>query len=274
MTRLGNVMHWLRGTLGRRDSWRAVSLVIVGMVAALLVTVGAVTQEVDTAVRFAVNGNGVTGELSYTVAADGSVDATLLGAPAHGLLAGRHLVLRRHAGSRDELWDGWLSDASTGRPTLVAGTVTVTVTDGSAVTVLPWFGQAPSGEGPAEQAAAPAGSPAETPRSVETPAGAPTPVPPRLLPGPPGVAPPALGASATTTPWSLDGRWSTPRGVATIAVDGSRISATLADGRTVSGRMTGPASLVLGLGLGCCKGDLEGPDQISWSDGTVWYRGR
>lgn len=262
------VRQWW-AALGRRRGWRTVLLVALSVVAASLVAVGAVTQEVDTTVRFAVNGNGVTGELSYSVSGDGSVEATLLGAPAHGLLAGRHLVLRRHAGGRDELWDGWLSDSESSGPKMVAGTVTVT--DGKSVTVLPWFGQAPG-----EQTVAPAEPVAAGARPVEASPveSASTSSAPRLLPDSVGAASPRTNPSGSATPWSLAGRWSTPRGVATVNVDGSRLSVTLPDGRSVSGRLTGPASLVLGLGVGCCKGDLEGPDQISWSDGTVWYRGR
>ena len=44
------------------------------------------------------------------------------------------------------------------------------------------------------------------------------------------------------------------------------------DGTRHEGRYTASDTFVVGLRRGCCKGHLERPDRIRWSDGTVWNR--
>jgi hypothetical protein len=70
----------------------------------------------------------------------------------------------------------------------------------------------------------------------------------------------------------LAGTWETPDGPLTIRQDGSRLTFVLPD-RQVSGRLTGPNTLIGGFAPGCCKGRLEQAfTVIAWENGTRWYR--
>ena len=206
----------------------------------------------------------VSGPLKLTASSPGRVNGTLGGVPVNGFLVHRHLVILRLTDDIPQLWTGWLSDDAS----RIAGTVTL-----------------PGGEQQPWSAA-----------RLDTPDGtvvvplanraSPTPPPPRATPTPvrsaspsPAVAPgpettiriTSEPAVPTGTPW-LEGRWQTPTGVAVFHQDGRRLELTLPDGRTVGGRITGTASLVAGLRLGCCRGALEGMDRIRWEDDAVWLR--
>jgi hypothetical protein len=193
----------------------------------------------------------IPGALVLSASAAGRVTGTFAGEPVDGLLVHRHLVLLRTTPEGPELWDGWLSpDASR-----IGGTVTLSTGEQQ-----PWSARrADTGSNTVV---------VPPPRTAS-----PTPPPPRPTPTP---APPTA-AAPVAQPLPPDtarvaGRWQTPTGSAHIRQEGRRLEVDLPDGRTVGGRITGEASLVAGLRLGCCRATLEGTDRIRWEDGAVWIR--
>jgi hypothetical protein len=210
----------------------------------------AVTAADDWPTRWKVNGNGETGTLELTIDDEGVVTGQLFGQPVEGWVSGRHLVMRRDAGGGTEMWEGWLSGDGTGSAPIVAGTISVSKNGGSQV--YPWFGTLES------TAAAPV---------VVAPAEAPSSAPP--------VAESPEGSTAVTEPAGgpLAGTWVSLTGERiVIEQDGQRLTVTMPDGSSHSGRVTGDASLVVGLRKGCCNGKLDSPDIIIWSDGVRWDR--
>jgi hypothetical protein len=182
-----------------------------------------------------VSGNGETGALQLTIDDSGGVTGQLFEVPVDGFISGRHLVIRRDAGQRTEVWEGWLSGAGTRSSPIVAGTISF---DENGVSqVYPWYGTL------------------EVTEAVVTPES----------------ADPAPTATAPLGP--LSGTWVSLTGERMeIGQDDKRLTVTMPDGSSHSGRVTGDSSLVVGLRKGCCSGNLESPDIIVWSDGTRWER--
>ena len=73
--------------------------------------------------------------------------------------------------------------------------------------------------------------------------------------------------------WALlTGIWVSTEGRIEISQKGRSVSVFLPDGSEHAGRFTATDTLVVGLRKGCCKGVMQGPDIIRWSDGAVWRR--
>jgi len=206
---------------------------------------------VDWPTRWQVNGNGESGALEITVEGSGDVTGRLFDEPVEALVSGRHLVIHRDTGGRTEIWEGWLSVEKIGSQRIVAGTISVDE-DGE-TRVYPWYG---------------------------TPAVTDPPAPPPVVAAPASPGPstsPAPEKPAETVPTAaggpLSGTWLTMMGERMeIGQDGKRLTVKAPDGSSHSGRVTGAASLVVGLRQGCCNGTLESPDVIVWSDGARWER--
>jgi hypothetical protein len=191
--------------------------------------------------RWQVNGNGEKGTLEFTVDDGGALVGRLLDEHVEGFVSGRHLVIRRSADGRVELWEGWLAGETAGANLIVAGSISVNE-DGE-TSVYPWFGTPGASEGP------------ETPITVPASASAPS----------------ATSAKVAGAP--LSGTWVTLTGQRMeIGQDGNQLTVISPDGSSHSGRVTGESSLVVGLRKGCCNGTLESPDVIVWSDGSRWQR--
>jgi hypothetical protein len=240
--------HRPRHTLG--------SLIFTSMI---LVAPSGASESVEWPTRWRVNGNGVTGSLEFTVDREGRLAGSLLNDSVEGFVSGRHLLIRRSANGRLEIWEGWLADpraedpaaTSDGSDRFVAGTYTIT--GSGQTTVHPWYGRPEPGESSA----------ADSPATADAPLVA-------HVPSPAEAASPAP-STASTDP--LSGTWTSITGErAEIVQDGKSLTVVLADGSSHSGRMTGESGLVVGLRQGCCNGKLEGPNVIVWSDGARWQR--
>ena len=189
-----------------------------------------------------VNGNGITGTLEISIGEGGALTGRLLGEAIEGYVSGRHMVIRRTGTDEDrsEVWDGWLGqpDADSIDP-IVAGTITVF--EGERTHVYPWFGTL------------------ATATSV-----------------PDAVTPAADTAAAAVQPTPTGGRlsgyWSAAEGKMEILQDGKMLTVILPDGSSISGRMTGVDTLIVGLRNGCCNGKLAGANAIDWNDGSRWLR--
>jgi hypothetical protein len=198
----------------------------------LCATVG-VSASDDWPTRWQVNGNGEKGTFEFTIDDGGVLVGQLLYESVEGFVAGRHIVIRRNAGDRTELWEGWLSGENTGPNPIVAGSISVDE-DGE-TRVYPWYGIPEISEDP------------------EAPVNAPEAVAPEGGP--------------------LSGTWTSLTGQRMeIDQQGKRLTVVLPDGSSHSGRVTGESTLVVGLRKGCCNGTLESPDVIVWSDGARWQR--
>jgi hypothetical protein len=215
------------------------------------------SEGVDLPLRWQVRTDGWSGTLELKVESSGKISGTLQDRAVTGFLAGRRLVLRRAIGDHTEVWEGWLSGDSDSSELFVAGSVTVSDRDGGPV--HPWYAVPEPGEvGPADPVVlAPeesaASGPADSPAADD-----------------PGYTrPPASGQER----WDLSGVWLTSDGRIEIVQEGRSLSVVLPDGTRHEGRFTAIDMIVIGLRKGCCKGKLQHPDQISWSDGSVWRRG-
>lgn len=227
------------------------------LMSTILAAASGASETVEWPTRWMVNGNGVTGILEFTVDREGRLAGSLLDAPVEGFVSGRHLLIRRSANGRLEVWEGWLAApraeeqpaTSDGSDRFVAGTYTIA---GSGLTTVhPWYGRPETNEAAAD-------SPATAPPSVVH---APSPVE-DVSPAP---------STASTGP--LSGAWTSITGErAEIVQEGKSLTVVLADGSSHSGRMTSESGLVVGLRQGCCNGKLEGPNVIVWSDGARWQR--
>jgi len=257
------------------------------------------SEAVDLAARWRVQADGWSGTLELQVEPSGRVYGTLQGRTVTGFVAGRRFVFRRTIGHQTEVWDGWLPEDPGSSSLFIAGTVTVGGRDGGRV--RPWYGVPEpgprAGDSPGKSAAVraapepeksatpeparvsatsapvPAGDappPADVPtRGAAVPSGEDVPPPTEASAKDPGVIrPQASGPSG----WDLSGIWITSDGRSEIFQQGRRLSIVLPDGTRHAGRFTGPDVVVVGLRKGCCKGDLQGPNMIQWSDGAVWQR--
>ncbi len=198
--------------------------------------------------RWLVTFEGGTGLLEiHSVTAD-HVDATILGAPAVGWLADDVLVLRRDLDSGSELWQAHIG-RRIDQPPFLAGTIS------RDRTVAPFYAVAVA----AQQHLAPPptteSNPRPTPALVAVPPAQPTPQPQR-----------------STELTGFDGPWLAPEGKAVVRREGRSIEVIMPDGSSHQGRMTGEATFVVGLGVACCKGELEGPDTVRWENGKLWRR--
>lgn len=229
-------------------------------IAVALGVLGAVSAADDWPTRWDVNGNGETGTLEFTVDDEGLVTGRLFGESIEGFANGRQIVIRRDAGDRTELWEGWLSSVAPDSSRIVAGSISAQ--EDGATRVYPWFGtQVATAE---SEALAPADPPASPP-PVAVPA-------PTDAPAPSATEKPSESA-ATPAGGPLAGIWTSLTGERMeIGQDGNRLTVITADGSSHSGRVTGESSLVIGLRKGCCNGRLESPDVIVWSDGARWQR--
>jgi hypothetical protein len=216
----------------------------------MLSLAGAATaaSEVDLPSHWSIHAGGPPGALDLVVEPSGEVSGQLLGQPVRGFIAGRHLVLHRSTGTRLEVWDGWLAS---GPDRFIAGTITVH--DGDATSIQPWYGR--SEEGP---------EPEVEPDDSAGEAGG--------LPLSPAEGGEARGAAPGAGRWDLSGLWNTSGGRAEISQDGRTLTVVLPDGTRQRGRFTAADTIVVGIRKGCCKGKVQGPDLISWSDGAVWRR--
>ena len=203
------------------------------MAMALIVTV-AISAADAWPTRWQVNGNGESGAMDLTVDDSGVATGLLFGESIDGFVNGRHLVIRRDAGGRVELWEGWLSSEDSGENQFLAGSISIT--ENGETRVYPWYG---------------------TLAAIDPP-----------------VPPPVVEETAATGAGGpLSGIWQTLTGERIeIGQDGKRLTVTTSDGASHSGRVTGEASLVVGLRKGCCNGTLESPDVIVLSDGARWER--
>lgn len=230
----------------------------------LALAAGAAAAGGDLPYHWYINANGAEGALDISTAAGGQVTGKLLGAPVSGWLVGRHLVLVRRGDAGDETWEGWIATPEhvreSGQP-VIAGTFIRPGADGP----LPWFGAARrvqelAAEAQARGLAAP--SPPSRPLTGEDRKNPPVPEAPRHRTAP----------RLPTGQPAIAGTWQTPDGPLEIRQDGSRLTFVLPD-REVSGRLTGPDSLIGGFGPGCCKGHLEQAfTVIAWDNGVKWYR--
>ncbi len=221
---------------------------------ALLVLAAALFDVATTAAselpgQWQVTGDGLEGQLLVLDETQGRIEATLLARPAVGLRIGAVVVFQREVDGVAELWQGRLGHRPDGLAFLSG-----TISSGSAVT--PFFAvEIPrlAAPHPTPSTIGHEGTPAPTPEPVSAPV-----VP--LVPAPQPV-------------WSgFEGPWSTPDGAVMVVRDGSSIEVTMPDGSACEGRMTGDTTFVVGLRVACCRGELEGPDTIRWSDTTVWRR--
>lgn len=207
-------------------------------------------------------------ELRLELAVDdaGRASGSLGGSPVEGFAVGSRLVMTCTAGGRVEVWSGLRGAGPEGVPFL-AGTVD---RDGE---LIPWYGVPENRSPPADAA-----PPTVLARELQ-----PTPVPAAPTPAPARVPPPTAAPSppaevdrpeelATVGGLTLEGRWSTPTGEVAIRQDGRRLEVVGAAGGVKSGRMTGETTFVVGMRIGCCRGELTGPGMIRWEDGTVWLR--
>jgi hypothetical protein len=200
-----------------------------------------------------VNGNGVTGTLELAIGQTGALTGRLYGEAVEGYVSGRHVVIRRTVGEegRSEVWEGWLAQPSgEGSELIVAGTITIS--EGDRTQVYPWFGTRSS----------PAPPPVATPPVADV----------ESVPAPPPLVPAAEPVPAQATGERLSGKWLATEGTVEIVQDGKLLTVVMPGGSSHSGRVTGGDTLIVGLRKGCCNGKLEGPDVISWGDGSRWKR--
>jgi len=233
--------------------------------AAALVAVGIGAAAADTwPAAWTVVADGQELRLELTVDAAGKVTGTLGPEPVEGFLAGDRLVVTRRAADGMEVWSG-LRGAGPDGSAFLAGTVD---RDGE---LRPWYGVPDHGTASVDPASRSVVAPPEPPVPAE-PSPAPVRSPlPTAAPSPPAAEgrsekPPTVGDL------TLDGPWSTPTGTVTIRQDGRRLEVIDAAGGVSGGRMTGETTFVVGLRVGCCRGELTGPGMIRWEDGTVWLR--
>jgi hypothetical protein len=211
-----------------------------------------------------VRAEGLAGRLVLDVRPDGRASADLAGLRLEGFADGSRVVLRHADEEHAELWTGWWSPGRDGMPGFLAGTRITT--RGKTEWTTGWYALEVGAPGP-ESAKAPPVAPPD-PRD---PASVPTAPPASLDPRPARVAlPPAVPARTDLGEGPLAGRWHAAEGVYVMAQDGPRLRVTTPDGREVEGRQTADAALVIGLRLGCCRGELETPGVIRWQDGAVW----
>ena len=179
-----------------------------------------------------VNGNGVIGELEISIGESGTLTGRLFDDPVEGYVSGRHLVIRR-VGSGDDRSEVWEG----------------------------WLAQ-PTGD---DSELIVAGT-------IKVSEGDRTKVYPWF--GTQSRLSSASGASEPETDGAgrLSGHWTAAGGTVEIIQDGKNLTVILADGSSYAGRMTGEESFIVGLRKGCCNGELDGPDVISWSDGARWRR--
>lgn len=218
-----------------------------------LAAIAVVSAAIDWPPRWHVNGNGESGVLDITVEDSGVVTARLFEESVEVLVSGRHLVIHRDTGRRTEIWEGWLSVEKAGSQRIVAGTISVDE-DGQ-TRVYPWYGTLVVTDSPSPPpvVVAPVSPEPTTSTASEQPAEA--------------------EATVTVTGGPLSGTWVTMMDERMeIGQDGKKLTVKTPDGSSHSGRMTGAASLVVGLRKGCCNGTLESPDVIVWSDGARWER--
>lgn len=231
-------------------------ILMTGFLCSIVVSIAAITLEsaaIDWPPRWQVIGNGESGVLDITVEDSGVVTARLFEESVEVLVSGRHLVIHRDTGRRTEIWEGWLSVEKAGSQRIVAGTISVDE-DGQ-TRIFPWYGTPVVTDSPSPPpvVAAPASPEPTTLTAQEQPAEA--------------------EATATVTGGPLSGTWVTMLGERMeIGQDGKKLTVKTPDGSSHSGRMTGAASLVVGLRKGCCSGTLESLDVIAWSDGARWER--
>ena len=227
-----------------------------GFLCSIALSISAITVEsaaTDWPPRWQVNGNGESGVLDITVEDSGVVTARLFEESVEVLVSGRHLVIHRDTGRRTEIWEGWLSVEKAGSQRIVAGTISVDE-DGQ-TRVYPWYGTLVVTESSSPPPVAAAPVPSES-----TPSAAPE-------------QPAEAASAATVAEGPLSGTWVTMLGERMeIGQDGKKLTVKTPDGSSHSGRVTGAASLVVGLRKGCCSGTLESPDIILWSDGARWER--
>lgn len=234
------------------NSRRILTTGLVCSIVAFVFAMTAVSAATDWPPRWQVIGNGESGVLEITVEDGGNVTARLFDQRVEVLVSGRHLVIHRESGGRTEIWEGWLSVEQTGSQRIVAGKISVDE-DGQ-TRVFPWYG---------------------TPVATESPSIAPVATAPVSAAPTPSTAPEqsAEAAAATVDEGPLSGTWVTMMGERMeIGQDGKKLTVKAPDGSTHSGRLTGAASLVVGLRKGCCSGTLESADIIAWSDGARWQR--
>ena len=87
-----------------------------------------------------------------------------------------------------------------------------------------------------------------------------------------GSPPAASPSTARQGDGSFSGTWKAADGLYRIEQEGSRLTVLKPSGETVGGRQTGAGILMVGLRVGCCRGELTAPGVIEWQDGAVWRR--
>jgi len=239
----------------------------------------------EPAYHWQVVANGAEGALDLSAESGGRVSGTLFGSPVEGRLVGRRLVLVREGAGGTESWEAWLATPENvlgNDQPILAGTFLRPGEDG----LLPWFGMSRSLDargGTPVPATGAAGAtqrgpwpehsqevlagPTVSPSAVETPEvhdTATEDIPSQPVP----TSPPSLPSGQL----GLAGTWQTPDGPLTIRQKGSSLVFVLPD-REISGRLTGPDSLIGGFGPGCCKGQVEQAfNVIAWDNGIRWVR--
>jgi len=260
-------------------------ILITVLIAAILAFALVVSAE-GPAYHWQVEANGAKGTLDLSVEPAGKISGTLFEIPVEGWLVGRHLVLVREGGGGQETWEAWLATPENvhgdGQP-ILAGTF---LRPGEGAP-LPWFGTSRPQVAGSETALSsppppeatqwehrPENSDEAAPGSLTVPLStaampqAERPTPEKTPPLQPSTAPPHLPSGQP----ALAGTWETPDGPLMIRQEGSSLVFSLPD-REVSGRLTGPDSLIGGFGPGCCKGHLEQEFAvIVWDNGVHWYR--
>jgi len=233
------------------------------------------SQETDLPARWQVQADGWSGTLVLSIDPSGTISGTLQDRAVTGFLAGRRLVLHRATGDRTEVWDGWLPEASSSAGLFLAGSVTLGGPDGSRI--HPWYAVPETDAAPAvaQEPAADAGDPVPAPEPAPLVT---TGVAAAATEAPPAAEPTAKAPEADRSPSSepepegLSGIWLDYDNRIEIIQKGQNLSVLMPDGTRHEGRYTASDTFVVGLRRGCCKGQLERPDRIRWSDGTIWTR--
>jgi hypothetical protein len=246
----------------RRAAWRAAVACCLALPLLCYPALASQDEGVDLPARWQVQADGWTGTLTLNVDASGRVSGTLGDRPVTGFLSGRHLLFHRTGGGHEEVWQGWLPEGSAPPALFVAGSVTVGGSEGERV--HPWYAvpEHPAAAGDPTVLTQEEGADPEPPGGAES------------SPPEPSLADPVV-ISPSAAPWDgpdISGAWLSPDGPVEILQQGRSLTVVLPGGTRHGGRFTATDTLVAGLAKGCCKGKLQRPDLIAWSDGSVWRR--
>ncbi len=245
------------------------SLLAACLLAVASPTVSAQTDRIRTLwpADWQVHWEGGTTHLTLTLSDDGSVVALAGDRQWTGTITGTFIELKGSGSKGGELrWRGWLTTPSEeNAPAFLAGSL-ATVDAHGLVSTSGWYAIPTSEDGPKPPAfiePPPDSGVSDVDRTA--PSLSNPPLPP---------APQTFGISHSKVPTQpvFEGRWETLEGTYVITREGKNLKVTTPGGVVVHGRVTGPASCVIGLRPGCCSGAFEDVDTLRWQDGSMWRR--